>query len=59
MFLDLLHDAWAEYHSVIKQDPDLQQKFIHIVDVTAAQGAPIALQLQGKIEEEVRRDSWD
>ena len=56
---DLLHDAWAEYHSIIKQDPGLQQKFVHIVDVTAAQGAPIALQLQGRIEEEVRRDSWD
>jgi hypothetical protein len=52
---ELLHDAWAEYHSVIKQDPDLQQKFIYVVDVTAAQGAPIALQLQRKIEEEVRR----
>ena len=55
---ELLHDAWAEYHSVIKQDPDLQQKFIHIVDVTAAQGAPVALQLQGRIEEEVRRGGW-
>ncbi|WP_292491421.1 hypothetical protein [Methanoculleus sp. 10] len=26
-----------------EQDPDLQQKFTHIVDVTAAQGAPVAL----------------
>ncbi len=40
---------------VIKQDPDLQQKFIYIVDVTAAQGAPMALQLQRKIEEKFGR----
>ena len=52
---ELLHNVWAAYHSVIKQDPDLQQKFIYIVDVTAAQGAPIALQLQRKIEEDIRR----
>jgi hypothetical protein len=52
---ELLHNVWAAYHLVIKQDPDLQQKFIYVVDVTAAQGAPIALQLQRKIEEDIRR----